>query len=208
MLNRILPVIALLVAIAFALQASAQAPSFAQPTATSSPNAPKYDGNKLIFPDGFRTSWMFVGSNLGLVYKGEPGPGAGKAAFHNVYITPDGYAGFLNTKTTFPDPTILVVDIYSADKKEPHHILAKGVYNGTQSGALVAVKNSARPPGPNGEKTIWAYYVFPDISKPGASAAAQPDANCEACHKKNGLVDNVWVQFYPVLRDAMKATTK
>jgi Cytochrome P460 len=190
--NRILSAIALFFAIAFAQSALAQ-----------SPNVPKYSGDKLLFPDGFR-SWMFVGSNLGLVYKGEPGPGAGKPAFHNVYITPEGYAGFRDTKTAFPDPTILVIDIYSAAKKEPHHILAKGVYDDKQSGALVAVKNSARPPGPNGEKTIWAYYIFPDISKPGASAAAQPDANCEACHKKNGLVDNVWVQFYPVLRDAMK----
>ncbi|HMG80475.1 MAG TPA: cytochrome P460 family protein [Xanthobacteraceae bacterium] len=210
MLNRILPVIALLAAIAFAVQASAQAQGFTQPTATSSPNAPKYDGNKLIFPDGFRTSWMFVGSNYGLQYKGEgltshanaPGP---QNAFHNVYITPDGYAGFRSSKTAFPDPTMLVVDIYGASQKEPHNILAKGYFDGDQQGALVAVKNAARPPGPNGEKTIWAYYVFPDISKPGATAAAQPDANCEACHKKNGLVDNVWVQFYPMLRDLPKS---
>jgi hypothetical protein len=210
MLNRILPVIALLAAITFALQASAQAPGFTQPTATSSPNAPKYDGNKLIFPDGFRTSWMFVGSNYGLQYKGEglaahanaPGP---QNAFHNVYITPDGYAGFRSSKTAFPDPTMLVIDIYGASQKEPHNILAKGYFDGDQQGALVAVKNAARPPGPNGEKTIWAYYVFSDISKPGATAAAQPDANCEACHKKNGLVDNVWVQFYPMLRDLLKS---
>jgi hypothetical protein len=198
--NRILSAIALCLSVAFA-----------QPALAQSPNVPKYNDKNLLFPDGFR-SWMFVGSNLGLVYKGEPGPTSGNA-FHNVYITPEGYAGFRDSKTTFPDPTILVIDIYSAGNKEPHNILAKGVYNDTQSGALVAVKNSARPPGPNGEKTIWAYYVFSDISKPGASAAAHTDADnggmsCENCHKKNGLVDNVWVQFYPVLRNAMKATTK
>jgi hypothetical protein len=197
--NRILSAIALFFAIGFAQSALAQ-----------SPNVPKYSGDKLLFPDGFR-SWMFVGSNLGLVYKGEPGPGAGMAAFHNVYITPEGYTGFRETKTAFPDPTTLVIDIYSADKKEPHNILAKGVYNGAQHGALVAVKNSGRPPGPAGEKTIWAYYIFPDISQPGASAEAQPDkpgknesVSCVECHKQNGLVDNVWVQFYPVLRDLKK----
>jgi len=194
--NRILSALALFFAIAFAQSAVAQ--------------APKYDGNKLIFPDGFRTSWMFVGSNYGLQYKGEgltahanaPGP---QNAFHNVYITPDGYAGFRSSKTAFPDPTILVIDIYGASQKEPHNILAKGYFDGDQQGALVAVKNSARPPGPNGEKTIWAYYTFPDISKPGATALAQPDDNCEVCHKKNGLVDNVWVQFYPMLRDLLKS---
>jgi hypothetical protein len=190
--KRTLFTIALLLPIAFAQQTSAQ-----------SPNVPKYDGNKLIFPDGFR-NWMFVGSNLGLVYKGEPGPGKGQKAFHNVYITPEGYASYRAAKT-FPDPTIFVIDIYSADNKEPHNVIAEGVYDGKQSGALVSVKNSARPPGPNGEKTIWAYYQFPDISHPGATAAAEPDSECEACHKKNGLVDNVWVQFYPVLRDLPKS---
>ena len=87
-----------------------------------------------------------------------------------------GYAGFRSSKTAFPDPTILVIDIYAASQKEPHNILAKGYFDGDQQGALVAVKNSARPPGPNGEKTIWAYYVFPDISKPrrdGGSATCR-----------------------------------
>ncbi len=208
--KRILFTIALMLPIAFAQQASAQ-----------SPNVPKYDGNKLIFPDGFRTSWQFVGSNMGLQYKGEsatplknghpvtgaPGP---QNAFHNVYITPEGYAGFRASKTAFPDPTILVIDIYSADKKEPHHILSAGFFDGDQEGALVAVKDSTHPQGSGPDKSIWSYYVFAaaDIAKPGASAAPPPpnvEAACIACHKKNGLVDNVWVQFYPMLRDLLKS---
>jgi hypothetical protein len=223
--KRTLFAIALLLPIAFAQQASAQ--------------APKYDGNKLIFPDGFRTDWLFVGSNEGLQYKGEGatllknghpltaarpqgaapggqggqgGPGGGapgpQGAFHNVYITPDGYAGFRTSKTTFPDPTVLVIDIYGAQTKEPHDILSAGSFDGDQQGALVAVKDSTHPEGAGADKTDWTYYVFSadEIAKPGA---AEPPSDvslsvCAACHKKNGLVDNVWVQFYPVLRGLLK----
>jgi cytochrome P460 len=190
--NRILSAIALSLSIAFAQQAFAQ-----------SPNVPKYTGDMLLFPDGFRT-WVFVGSNLGLTYKGEATTDA--PTFHNVYINPEAYAYFRD-KGEFPDPTIFVIDMFASATKEPQHIVAKGSYDGTWAGNLVAVKNSARPPGPKGEKTIWAYYIFTDPahpSQPAASAAAQPDDNCEACHKLHGLKDHVWVQFYPTLRDLKK----
>lgn len=218
MTNRIiLFTIALLLPIVFAQSALAQ--------------APKYDGNKLTFPDGFRTSWLFVGSNYGLQYKGEgatvlknghpvtgalqarsgtpgPNPCEPPGAFHNVYITPDGYAGFRTSKTAFPDPTILVIDIYAASQKEPHNVLAKGCFDGDQQGALVAVKDSSHPEGQGPDKTPWTYYVFSgaEIAKPGA---AEPPASnsmeCAGCHKKNGLIDNVWVQFYPMLRAVLKS---
>jgi len=176
MLNRMLPVTALLVAIAFALQASAQTPAVIQPTAAS-PNAPKYDDKNLLFPDGFR-SWMFVGSNRGLLYKGDSE--RGPITFHNIYINPEAYAHFRDTGQ-FPDPTVLVMDIYVSAEREPQGVIVRGSYDGKWDGDFVAVKNSARPPGKNGEKTIWAYYIFSpdknDSTKPQASAAAEPDAN-------------------------------
>src|SRR6202140_2330731 len=192
MLNRILPVIALLVAIAFALQASAPAPAFTQPTATSSPNVPRYDDKNLLFPDGFR-NWMFVGSNRGLLYKGDAEPGP--ITFHNIYINPEAYAHFRDTGQ-FPDPTMLVMDIYDSAEREPQGIIVRGSYDGPWDGNFVAVKNSARPPGKAGEEMFWVYYFFPpeknDPTKPQASAAAEPDANCYACHIGHGMIDNVW----------------
>jgi Cytochrome P460 len=213
--KRILFAIALALPIAFAQQAAAQ-----------SSTGPKYDGDKLIFPDGFRTSWLFVGSNMGLQYKGEgatalknghpataafrtqagaPGP---QSAFHNVYVTPEGYVGFRTAKTAFPDLTMFVIDIYSASTKEPHNILAAGFFDGDQQGALVAVKDSSRPEGSGADKTPWSYYFFSadEIAKPGAEEPLAKDSlACAACHKKNGLVDNVWVQFYPMLRNLAKS---
>ena len=195
--NRILSAIALFFAIGFAQSALAQ-----------SSNAPRYDDKNLLFPDGFR-NWMFVGSNRGLLYKGDAEPGP--ITFHNIYINPEAYAYFRNTGQ-FPDPTTLVMDIYVSAEREPQGIIVRGSYDGKWDGNFVAVKNSARPPGKNGEKTIWAYYIFSpdknDPTKPQASAAAEPDANCYACHKEHGMIDNVWVQLYPILRSLVKATPK
>jgi hypothetical protein len=153
MLKRILPVIMLFVAIACALQASAQSPGF---TPASSANAPKYSDKNLLFPDGFR-NWMFVGSNLGLLYKGDPQPGP--ITIHNIYINPEAYAYFRD-HGQFPDPTMLVMDIYVSQDRETQGILTRGSFDGPWDGSFVAVKDSKRPPGPNGEKSIWAYYIF------------------------------------------------
>jgi Cytochrome P460 len=68
----------------------------------------------------------------------------------------------------------------------------------------VAVKNSSRP---DGKATPWAYYNFTDPSDPAkvlASATAFPDQSCANCHQLHASNDNVWVQFYPALRDARR----
>jgi len=208
MLKRILPVIVLSVAIACALPAAAQSPGFAPPAPASSANVPKYSDKNLLFPDGFR-NWMFVGSNRGLLYRGDSG--SGPITFHNIYINPEAYAYFRD-HAQFPDPTMLVMDIYVSLDRESQGILTRGSYDGPWDGNFVAIKDSKRPPGPNGETSIWAYYIFsPDKSdptKPQASAPAQADKNCYACHKDHGMIDNVWVQLYPILRSLVKAAPK
>ena len=177
--------------------------AFAQQTVVQSSNVPKYKDKELLYPDGFR-NWLFVGSNLGLLYKGEP---PNVPTFHNIYLNPEAYP-FFRDNGKFPDPTMLVMDIYESQDREEQGIVTRGSFNGKWGGNFVAVKDSRRPPGPNGEKTIWAYYMFfPDKSdptKPQASAAAEADGDCENCHREHGKVDHVWVQFYPVLRDLAK----
>jgi hypothetical protein len=171
------------------------------------PTQPRYSAEgELLFPAGFE-KWVFVGSNLGLSYKTElPLTTAREASraeapkFHNVYINPEAYASFLSTGT-FPVPTILVMDVFAAADKEPKGVLSAGFYNGDRVGLEVAVKDPMRP-GSSG--TAWAYYDFTDRadpSKPKTSAPAFPDQVCEACHRAHASTDNVWVQFYPVLRN-------
>ena len=168
--------------------------------------APNHD---LLLPVGFE-NWVFVGSNLGLVYDAElplttslEAARAAQQVFHNIYIDPEAYEYF-KTNKEFPDPTMLVMDMYSAEERAPRDVLAEGVFNGAHTGLQVAVKDTRRP-GPS--TTPWAYYIFTDFSDPTqvrAQAQAFADSECFACHLEHASKDNVWVQFYPVLRNLLE----
>ncbi len=168
---------------------------------------PRYTpSGELLLPNGFET-WVFVGSNLGLSYTPDaaaaastPPPRAGRQQFHNVSINKAAYDYFL-ANDRFPDRTVLVMQVFEAADKEPKDVLASGVFNGRRVGLEVAVKNASRP---DGKTTPWAYYNFTDPSdrtKALPSAPAFPDQACANCHQRHASIDNVWVQFYPALRD-------
>jgi hypothetical protein len=168
-----------------------------------SSTAPRYNAaGDLLAPVGIET-WVLLGSNLGLGYKTSGPVAADKQQFHNVYINPEAYAHFVATRE-FPVPTVLVIEKFTAEAKEPRDFLASGVFDGTWQGLEVAVKNPARP---DGKKTPWAYYDFTDRkdpTKPVASAPAQDDATCENCHRDHAMLDHVWAQFYPTLQKLLK----
>jgi hypothetical protein len=168
---------------------------------------PRYTSDgKLMVPTGFET-WVFVGSNLGLSYRegmaamtALEATRANTQQFHNVYISRSAYSQFL-ASGGFPDKTVLVMQVFAANGPAPGGILANGVFNGTRTGVEVAVKNLHRP---DGKTTPWAYYDFTDRSDPTKTlptASAFPDEACESCHRAHASLDNVWVQFYPTLRD-------
>jgi cytochrome P460 len=185
------------------------------------PSVPRYTADgQLLAPVGYE-SWVFVGSNFGLAYRRDlparveadasrseqpqrrPEVRPDQQQFHNVYINPEAYAYFVATGE-FPNPTILAMDRFAAADKEPKGIVSNGVFNGNRLGLEVAVKNLSRP---DGKTTPWAYYDFTDPSdpaKPRTAAPAFPDAACESCHRQHASKDNVWVQFYPVLRGLTK----
>jgi Cytochrome P460 len=185
--------------ITLALQVQSQSGTAPQHTPTG----------ELLTPAGFET-WVFVGSNLGLDYKHDlpvttalENTHADQQVFHNIYIDPEAYAHFVATHE-FPDPTVLVMEIFLAADKEPKGVLASGSYNGERVGLQVAVKNSQRP----GPHKAWAYYIPLDLHDPlhvlHASRPAFADADCESCHQEHASMDKVWVQFYPILRKLTK----
>src|SRR6516164_863756 len=189
-------------ALCFALAAAA-------PSARSqSADEPRYTpGGDLLLPNGFDT-WVFVGSNLGLSYTPDaaaaasapPPRAARQQQFHNVSINKAAY-DYFSANGRFPEGTVLVMQVFEAADKEPRSVLASGVFNGSRVGLEVAVKNTSRP---DGKTTPWAYYNFTDPSdrsKVLASATAFPDENCANCHQRHASIDNVWVQFYPALRE-------
>jgi hypothetical protein len=168
---------------------------------------PRYaSSGELLLPSDFET-WVFVGSNLGLSYTPEaaavasaPPPGAGRQEFHNVSIDKAAYEYFL-ANGRFPERTVLVMQVFEAADKETKGVLASGLYSGRRVGLEVAVKNASRP---DGKTTPWAYYNFTDPadrSKVLPSATAFRDEACANCHALHASIDNVWVQFYPTLRD-------
>jgi hypothetical protein len=172
------------------------------------PSRPSYtpDG-KLELPGGYRT-WVFVGANLSPEYRTEaeqgaaPPPDRRKARagdqFHHVYINPESYAEFRKSGK-FPDPTILILEIFRAETRDAKGVLSGGQVEGERTGLSAAVKDARRP----GGGVPWAYYSF-DVKRNPTSvkpSAAHADKECYACHLEHASNDNVWVQFYPALRD-------
>ena len=150
---------------------------------------------ELLRPEGYR-QWIFVGASLGMSYEETRGSAAEMphgARFHNVYIQPEAYRHFARTGE-FPDKTILVMEVLSAGSNAS--INKQGRFEEQSIGIEAAVKNIGRLP------EDWSYYSF---IGPGdrALAKAKPFAKdtCWTCHRRHGEVDNVFVQFYPVLRD-------
>lgn len=167
--------------------------AYAQPPQQSS--EPQYDsGGALVRPRNFET-WVFVGSSTGLTY--EPGlRDKGPGEFHDVYIRPESYREHERTGK-FPEKTVLVLAIYAPDEKVSP---AKGGYfEGDLEGIAAAVKDHSRFP------EGWAYFNFGEAGALKDKAGASPKQTCFACHKQHAADDNVFVQFYPILRPVMKA---
>lgn len=185
-----------------------------------SQDGPEYspDGKQLVLPVGFE-KWVFVGANLGLGYSEEsklntPREAARSAAsagksdgtlnpgeFHNIYLVPEAFDEY-TTSGKFPEGTVLVMDVYAAQQKEPQKIVDRGFFEADRTAIEVAVKNSKRPDRTSDSNGDWAYYVFSmdDQGHLAPSATAFADSKCYACHKAHADDDNVWVQFYPVIR--------
>ncbi len=153
---------------------------------------PRYTAkNELIRPEGYR-EWMFAGSNLGMGYS--EGTAPKNPAFHNIYIQREAYRQYVETGA-FPEKTMLVMEQVAAASNAS--INRQGQFGDRFIGIEVALKDSERFP------DKWAYFNFTGAGgKPLPQARAFPKEACWNCHHEHGAVDNVFVQFYPVLREA------
>jgi hypothetical protein len=158
---------------------------------------PAYDSqNQLLRPEGYR-DWKFVGSNLGMGYvepSAKPSATARPQNFHNIYIQPEAYRTYVETGT-FPEKTILVMEVFTAGSNAS--INKTGHFEDRFQGIEAAVKDSAHSP------DKWSYYqLFTSDGRQLPSAKAFPKEACWSCHNAHAALDNVFVQFYPVLRAA------
>jgi tetratricopeptide (TPR) repeat protein len=155
--------------------------------------AAQFEGeDTLLRPEGYR-EWVFVGSSLGLRYdEGKKQPE--QLEYKNVYIDPAAYRVFKQTGG-FPQGTVLVLEtVAGEEKKEPG---LRGSFQKEFTGLSAAVKDKDRFP------DGWAYFSFAD--RPGKTkdkARPAKKAACYDCHREKGAEDNVFTQFYPVLKAA------
>jgi hypothetical protein len=158
---------------------------------------PRYTAEgELIRPEGYR-EWKFVGANYGMGYTEGSPETAANATFHNIYIAPKAYAAFRKTGL-FPDKTMLVMEVVRPGTNAS--INRRGVFQDQFVGIEVALKDEKRFP----EK--WAYFNFIDRKNDTqfTQAKAFPKESCWKCHNEHGASDNVFVQFYPGLKDYAK----
>jgi len=159
---------------------------------TSTPAVvPQYDEDgALLRPEGFH-SWVFVGASIGLSYA-KNSDYSGPGMFHNVYTQPEAYREFLRTGK-FPEKTMFIIDMY--DSKKEVSIARHGYIEGDRMGMDVSVKDHERFP------EGWAYFNFAyENGKFAEKAKAFPKDSCYSCHSQHAASDNVFTQFYPVLR--------
>ena len=155
------------------------------------PGEPRFTASKeLIRPEGYR-EWVFVGASLGMSYD-ENGAVQKDPKFHNVYLHPRAHRHFKQTGR-FPEGTILAMEVLTAGSQAS--INRQGHFEDRLVGVEAAVKDSSRFP------EGWAYFSFTgpngDLT-PTAKAFAKE--RCWSCHREHAASDNVFSQFYPVLR--------
>ena len=122
--------------------------------------------------------------------------------FHAVYIDPGSWAHWKKTGQ-FRESTILVKELISVGSKEAAS--GNGYFMGEFIGLEATVKSAKRFPKEPGN---WAYFSFTnhdgDDKTPKPTATAQPVDKCNSCHNDHADQDWVFVQYYPVLRGALK----
>lgn len=153
---------------------------------------PRYSAPKeLVLPEGYET-WVFLGASLGLSYSEEPrqqGPGT----FHHIYMQPEAYRGYRDTGR-FPEGTMLVMEVHKPEQKVS--INKHGYFEGDRVAIEVAVKDR------EAFEEGWAYFDFGNGAR--KTAKPFPRERCFECHREHGADDNVFTQFYPVLRRLKK----
>lgn len=154
-------------------------------------DAPQFTAaGELIRPEGYR-EWIFAGASLGMSYD-EESEAPKHPQFHNVYIQPAAYQQY-KSSGRFPPGTILILELMTATSQAS--INRQGHFEDRLVGIEAAVKDPSRFP------EGWAYFSFRVPGGPPAKTAkAFPKQRCWSCHDEHAATDNVFTQFYPLLR--------
>ena len=162
----------------------------------SKTNGPVFlSDNQLVRPANYR-EWIWVSSGLGMTYgPREQSSSAAEPRFDNVFVTPEAYRAFMKTGK-WPNKTMFVLEIRSS---QSHGSINKdGHFQGDVITIEAEVKDESRFP-----ETKWGFFPFRS-NEQSAKPASPATTECQACHSRNGAVDNTFVQFYPTLLEVAK----
>jgi len=148
---------------------------------------------KLKRPVGYR-KWVYVGTPL--TPNDLNGGEASFPEFHSVYMDPESFAHYEKTGE-FRDGTVMIKELIGVGSKEAAS--GQGYFMGDFRGLEASVKDSKRF---KDEPGSWAYFSFGHKYPLKAEAAKQAAASCNACHQTSAAKDDVFSQYYPVLRAA------
>lgn len=152
------------------------------------------DDGALRRPDGWET-WVLAGTSMGLTYAENPrefAPGEAPGSFLQVYIQPWAYETFME-EGAFPEGTMFILaGSEPVSKADPAR---GGFYQGDLHLMEIHLKQAGI------DSTGWAFFGYGGDAE---SAQKIPgDASCYTCHVEHADHDNVFVQFYPKIRERL-----
>jgi len=171
--------------------------SLAEDSATDVVNAATFDDDGKLIKPGDIDEWVFLGSSLGMGYsQAEFDPGSA-GMFQIVRMEPRAYKAFVETGR-FADGTMFALHFYGSQNNVS--INRAGFVMGSLHFMEIHYKDSERfPDGFN-------FYTF-DNDQTVAEEVSLPN-ECVACHKKDGVYDGVFVQFYPTIHEFLPADVR
>jgi hypothetical protein len=111
-------------------------------------------------------------------------------------MDPESFAHYEKTGE-FRDGTVMIKELITVGSKEATS--GKGYFMGDFRGLEASIKDSKRF---KDEPGNWAYFSFGHKYPLKAAATKQAAASCNACHQTSAAKDDVFSQYYPVLRAA------
>ena len=168
------------------------APLFLLASAALLAEQPAFDKDgQLQRPANYR-EWIYLSSGLGMQYADTA---QGPQTFTNVFAEPTAYREFLKSGK-WPEGTMLAMEVRKSETKGS--INKGGSFQSDLLALEVTVKDSKRF-----KADGWDYFGFgPKVQ---AAKAIGQQGGCNACHNKNGAVENTFVQFYPSLLEVARA---
>lgn len=164
------------------------------PGPASAEAVPVYDETGALLRPERWEEWVLVGTSMGLSYsEGNPpasrGPDDPPGMFHNVLMPGWAHESYRETGT-FPDRTMLALAIYDVGTRAPPR--ERGFYQGDLVALELHVKDTER------FDEGWGFFNF---GTEGDRAEVIPsEASCYSCHAEHAARDDVFTQFYPLLR--------